>query len=46
MNVLAFQVEKLTVKYNKNRHNDPDLIFEIEKKKKKAKKERSKPLHK
>ena len=31
-------MEKLTVKYNKNGHNDPDLIFEIEKQKKKGKK--------
>ena len=31
-------MEKLAVKYNENGHNDPDLIFEIEKQKKKGEK--------
>ena len=34
---LLFQVHKLTVKYDENGHNNPDLIFEMEKQKKKRK---------
>ena len=31
---LLFQVRKLTVKYNKNGHNNPDFIFEWKSRKK------------
>ena len=40
-------MQKLTVKHNKNGHNDADPIFEIEKQKKiKKKKKQSKPHQK
>ena len=35
-------MQKLTVKYNKNSHNNPDRIFEIEKQKKKKEKKNNK----